>query len=322
MFAHGLRFSQAALVVALAGTLACSQTDVQLPSAPSPVLTLPPVQLMVLDTPYFKGTREAAVAIRAAEERVSWVSRIHSEAIREAVAERKSWTKQQRKDGARVCEQAKRLGLKYLARAHAIEGRKVTDQESLQMAYLGLERSSTCKPYLATLFPRSMNVFAPRADLASTYRAANQPSAELAAFQRAMQAANEGAGTNGYALVTSLNAIVNDAYSVLTQEEFDVVVAQAHLSISSSIEWQALSTSGDGWEQGCSTSCAQPMMIFKRSWKQLDAILTGYRIYLWLTMDARARTVAVADAAGFCGSWGLGLMNSTAISAIASIAAY
>ena len=293
-------------VAAVAVTFACNSSS----DAPvQPARTFTPAAARLKVTPAVVGK------IRAAEARNEWVAQIHTAAIREAIDERRTWSKADQKNRDRVCEQAMRLGFKYAAKANVAAGLPAGSRgDHLPSVVAALRSTERCKDRISNLFTASeanaKHSFAPTSH-----------SPELRSAMERLQAAFGGSGLSGASIAVAMQNVIVDAAATLSESEFDLLIAQTRFSVSSINEWQAQWDSGDwiGRRAG-----ADPMSIFSRAkqWGLVDIVIAGFDLYYYFSYHESAQTVALADLAGFLAGLSGGLASAVAWGAIGSLTAY
>jgi hypothetical protein len=305
-------------VVSVLALVGCSQVD-----RPTGIReTTPRIHHFVVDTPYLRLAPAFVARVRESEVRTAWVVQLHTEAIREAIAERRKWRKKHLKDRTRICEQAMRVGFKYAKKANVVLGHAAgTDRDNLPAVVSALKDRDQCTAELSKILPAGMSVFAvPRSAAGAP---APRQSSALTSALGAMQGAFEGSGSLGANIATAMESVAQEAYTTLSSEEIDVVIGHGGLAISSLGEWQSLWDSGT-WGGGGGGGGEDPMSIFgKAPARQLEWIIPTMQLYWYFNFNPVAQEVAKWDAAGFVagfmgGGWGGGFISA----AVGSIAAY
>ena len=113
-----------------------------------------------------------------------------------------------------------------------------------------------------------------------------------------LQAAFGGSGLSGASIAVAMQNVIVDAAAILSDSEFDLLIAQTRFSVSSINEWQAHWDSGNWFGRRAD---ADPMSIFSRL-KQLeyvDVVIAVMELYYWFEYNEKAQAVAKADIAGF-----------------------
>ncbi|MEX2179501.1 MAG: hypothetical protein WD801_12375 [Gemmatimonadaceae bacterium] len=281
------------------------------------------MHLIVLDTPYFTGSAALGDRIRAAETRYAWVSRLHTEAIREAIAERNAWPKRDRGNRQRICEQAMRLGFKYAAKANVANGRPAgSNHDNMQTVVQGLNAGGRCTAYAAALRPSSMSIFPtpPVLGNAGIVGATAQRGSMLETQLDVLVTTFGNSGSTGSEIVKAMNEVIVASEGSLTTSEFDFLIANAQLALSSLLEWQAHWDSGNwGGGGGGDNPPEDPMSVFRRQYHWVGTFMDYYFLFKF---NKNARAVALADATGFAGGFRGGPVVAAAVAAMSSIAAY
>jgi len=309
---HLRRLGIAAGVAAVL-VVACDGSESQLTDIPreAPI----GIHYLLSEGGHYSGSAELGERIRAAEERYGWIVRLHTEAIREAHRERLSWSKEDRRSVSKICSQATRLGIKYSAKIDGALGVPLRSEA----AHLGTVRQALgftkrCKG--PEQQPSPLSIFRNSAVLPTAVTTV-EISSELQAKLDEAVLAFTNSGDMGYEILSALDTVIVAGAQVLTEPDFEILIAQAQLSMSSLVEWQTLwdagnwpGSGGGGGEEG-----DDPMSLFKSQlpWSALH-------VYWYFQFHPNARRVAVADAAGLAIGWIGGPTFAAASGIITSIA--
>ncbi len=304
-----------ALVAALSVN-ACS-TD-RGPTVAKPAGTLPQT-ILPLEPPYFNGDASLRQRLAAAELRYSWVSQLHSEAVREASATRMNWPTRLRTDRARICELAFTLGLKYAVKVNDAAGkRRGTDDENWALLRPGAQ-GTRCAAHTATFrSPRAMSIFAPTAPTPPAAALPTQATPAVQPWLDQVRVAYEGAGSSGHDILVAVSNVVTGAAAALSELELAEVVAGADLLLSSTAEWQIINDSG-GLPGGGETGGQDPMSVFK------PQVYHSIGFVIWfsgLQISEKVQAIAMRDFMGcLTGYRNGGVYGCVAYAAMNSIAA-
>lgn len=317
----------AVLVGALAVTSACSSSESETTGVE--VARQIPTYYIAVSEPHFSGTPELAARIREIEGRTSYMARLHTEGIREAMKERESWSKADRKNADLICNQALRLGLKYAKKANTEKGLPAgRDADHYSAAIQGLRVDNRCTALADALQARAMSVFShSAANSANALSPAESRVTDLAGWMSALNSAMVNSGPVGYQIVAAMDTVLVASESELSSTDFEGMVAVAQIGLSSLIEWQTLYNSGS-WGGGgggeCEVNCepelrATPLSMFakKQAW-------VGSAIYYWwlYSFNSGVRNVTTCDVVGALGGWFGGPAAAVAGALIGSIACY
>lgn len=263
----------------------------------------------------FSNTTEGAERLRDVEANIAWISQVQREGIREAHAERLSWSKQERQDPARICAQAMRLGLKYASKANLAAGLPAgTDQDNLPAVQRALRMAKKCGSQVTEV--RSMSIFArlTRASMTNTVVRATRFS-EPQATVDALAGAFGSSGTNGSDIAQAMEPIMTTAEGSLSAPDFEIAVAEASISINTLLEWQALSESGNWAGSGGGGGGEGEMSIFKAQY-------VYFGVFWAIVFHPRAKAVSLAGVACAAGAFSGGVQAMIAAALICAIAAY
>lgn len=260
------------------------------------------------------GDADFTAAVRAAEAKYASYTAYHTMAIRRAMAVQRGRSVAMRRSATARCELAERIVRETAKELRALSPEPIALDDVIRA---GLAHSPICRSLKAQ---RELSVFTSPA--VSGHAALN----DLSYFSGQLSAS---VGTEPEPLATivsRVDVILLQAYSVLSPADFEGLVAHAHFLITDLYEWQSALDSGE-WvpSGGGDGSGPNEMSIFANAGATaaataLAAQSRGSRLRN-IQISDQAKAVALMDLSGFVGGWLGGPKVAIALGAIASIAA-